>query len=294
MINIPEEMQTIRMDLAGIPFDLEETLDCGQVFRWQEVSDRWFEGVVDGRVVRLRQDGDCLRLRGMDPHRAREYFDLDLDLEAVYDRLSTDPLMADAVRRFRGLRIVRQPAWECLASFICATNTNIPRIRGCIEEICERFGEPARGGERYAFPDPTALASRGEVPLRSCRLGYRAAYLAGTARAVARDPEWEERIRALPTDDARRELQRLPGVGPKVADCVLLFAFGRLEVFPVDVWIHRLISRQYGVGGERLTPAGYGEIRRFARETFGSYAGYAQEYLYALARDQVPISQLSR
>jgi len=294
MINIPEEMETIRVDRESVPFDLGQTLECGQVFRWQETGDRWWEGVVGGRTIRVRQDGDCLRIQGAGADWAREYFDLDLDLEAVYERISGDPLVAEAVRRCRGLRIIRQPAWECLASFICATNTHIPRIRGCIKEICERFGEPASGGERCAFPTPEALAAPGEGPIRSCRLGYRAAYLAGTARAVAGDPGWEKRIRALPTDDARRELQRFPGVGPKVADCVLLFAFGRLEVFPVDVWIHRLVSGQYGVGGARLTPAGYREIRRFAGERFGEYAGYAQEYLYALARDQVPMSQLSR
>ncbi|MHC1626879.1 MAG: DNA-3-methyladenine glycosylase family protein [Methanoculleaceae archaeon] len=285
---------TCDLDLGNTILDLNRTFKSGQLFRWQKTADGWWEGVVEDRIVRVHQEGGMLSIEGADRDWAWRYFDLGLRLEDVYSAISCDPLVAAAVEWCRGLRIIRQPPWECLASFICATNTNIPRIRRCIELLCERFGEPVCDGKRYTFPEAEVLAEADDDKLQSCRLGYRARYLRETARTVADNPDWAERIAALPTTDARRELMRYPGVGPKVADCVLLFGSGRLEVFPVDVWIHRVVSRRFGVGGERLTPAAYEDIRRFAEGVFGRYAGYAQEYLYSYIRDQVPTFQLSR
>ncbi len=265
------------------PFDLSRTLGCGQVFRWETV-DGWWQGVVGDRAVRIRQDGPVLTFEGADGAFVADYFRLALDLDAVLASVDRDPAIGAAIRRCRGLRIVRQPPWECLVSYICATNTNIPAVRRRVSLLAERYGEEIEGafGTAYTFPAAEMLAEAGCEELRDCRLGYRAGAVREAARWAAENPDWAERIAALPCEDARQELMRLRGVGPKAADCVLLFAFGRYESFPVDVWIRRIMAQAYlpELGGGACTPAEYDRIRRFARAYFGRYAGYAGEYLY--------------
>ncbi|WP_245618584.1 hypothetical protein [Methanogenium cariaci] len=157
-----------------------------------------------------------------------------------------------------------------------------------IENLCHAAGRPIKAPDntiRYAFPTPEALATLSLEEIRGCSLGYRAPYIHKTTAAIAADPPgWAERIRKLPFEEARRALQAYPGIGPKVADCVLLFGFQKYESFPVDVWIRMIMHRLYGIGNpeKSLTPAEYERIRRFAQEHFGPYAGYAQEYLFAV------------
>ena len=265
------------------PFDLDRTLACGQAFRWEK-ADGWWQGVVDGRAVRIRQDADRLTFLGADAAFVRDYFRLDQDLPAVLSSIDRDPAIGAAIRECRGLRLVRQQPWECLVSYICATNTNIPAVKRRVALMAERYGRPADGaaGTAYAFPEPEALAAASPANLWDCRLGYRTEYVHEAAAVVAEHPDWAERIAALPFEDARQALMRFKGVGPKAADCVLLFAFGFFEAFPVDVWIRRIVAETYlpDIAGKSCTPADYERIRRFARDYFGGYAGYAQEYLY--------------
>ncbi|MCU0628523.1 MAG: 8-oxoguanine DNA glycosylase [Methanoregulaceae archaeon] len=259
-------------------FSLDLTLGCGQVFRWEKTG-AWWTGVVEKEVIRIRQKGRSLIFEGTSRERIHDYFGLDTDLGFILDSIDRDPVIHGVITECNGLRLVNQPPWECLASYICATYANIPGIRKKISLLSETFGEPIPAGPGpvfYSFPSADDLAESAPCDLSRCSLGYRAPYLCSTAREIASDPGWEERINALDYDAARRDLMQFKGVGPKVADCVLLFAFRKYEAFPVDVWIARIMQRHYGAAENR----GYEQISRSGREYFGPYAGYAQEYLY--------------
>jgi N-glycosylase/DNA lyase len=265
------------------PFDLDRTLSCGQAFRWEK-ADGWWQGVADGRAVRIRQERDRLTFEGADDGFVRDYFRLDQDLPEILSAIDRDPAIGAAIRDCRGLRLVRQSPWECLVSYICATNTNIPAVKRRVALMAERYGEPIDGpfSTAYTFPDPETLAGVTSADLRDCKLGYRADYAREAAVFVSDNPDWAKRVAALPFEEARQALMRFKGVGPKAADCVLLFAFGFFEAFPVDVWIRRIVGETYlpDLTGKNCTPAEYERIRRFSRDYFGEYAGYAQEYLY--------------
>ncbi len=267
------------------PFDLERTLSCGQAFRWERCAG-WWQGIVGDRAIRIRQDGNRLTFHGADEACVRDYFRLDQDLPAILTSIDRDPVVHDAIRCCYGLRIVRQQPWECLVSYICATNTNIPAVKRRVSLMAERYGTPIDGpfGIAHTFPAPEALAGVCRADLRDCKLGYRTDAVCEAAAFVARNWNWAETIASLPFEEARTELMRLRGVGPKAADCVLLFAFGFFEAFPVDVWIRRIMAQAYlpDLAGRACTPKEYDRIRRFAREYFGEYAGYAQEYLYCV------------
>jgi len=268
---------------ADQPFNLDKTLSCGQVFRWAETGE-WWSGIVGDRVIRIHQDGDLLTWEGADDSFIRNYFSLDLDLPAVLSGIDRDPVIHQAIEECRGLRIIRQPPWECLVSYIIATFTNIPSIKRRITLLCREFGnEISCGGETgYSFPTQEALASAEECQVRACSLGYRAPFLCHVAQAVETNPGWADTVRNLPYEEARTELMHYRGVGRKVADCVLLFGFGRLEAVPVDVWIERIIRQHYLKPGEK---AGYENIRRYAQGYFGPFAGYAQEYLFCMRNE---------
>jgi len=270
------------------PFSLDQTLMCGQVFRWECTEDKWWYGVVGERVIKCRQDGALLTFEGTDELFIRHYFALDIALDEILLAIDRDPFIHAAIERCRGLRLVRQPAWECLCSYICATNSNIPMIRRRIATIAQQFGTPITFEEKmfHLFPAPAAISSApgGCESLGACKLGYRTPYVFDTACAISDVKRWEETITALPYEDARRELMKLSGIGPKAADCILLFAFQKSEAFPVDVWIRRIMRDNYIrtlSHDSALTGSEYDTIRRFARRHFGEYCGYAQEYLYA-------------
>ena len=183
--------------------------------------------------------------------------------------------------------MVRQPLFECLLSYLCATNTNIPAVRHRVEALASRYGEPvADDGDRRGFPSPQALGNVTEADLRACRLGYRARYAQSTVATVRADAAWEAEILRLTHDEARDRLTALPGIGPKAADCVLLYALDHLDAFPIDVWIRRILARHYRpeLGDGPLSPSLYEAARAFGRDRFGPHAGYAQVYLFG-ARD---------
>jgi N-glycosylase/DNA lyase len=268
------------------PFNLDATLSCGQVFRWDKGEDGWWYGVVGARVIKIRQDKSRLTFAGAPASFIRHYFSLDGNLDAILASADNDPFIHEAILKNRGLRLVRQPPWECTVSYICSTNSNIPTIRRRIASIAEKYGKPVNfeGRTYFTFPPPSSISSGGHEGLTECRLGYRHPYVFGTSCMITDETKWEETIHGLPYEDARKELMKLHGVGPKAADCILLFAFQKYEAFPVDVWIRRIMQQHYlpelGMDSQ-LTGREYDRIRRFARENFGEYCGYAQEYLYA-------------
>jgi N-glycosylase/DNA lyase len=251
-------------------FSLRHTIECGQFFRWLPEDGGYKVRHLD-REFHVRQDGDRLHYSGAPAGFIRRFFSLDHDLPAIARSIDRDRGIHAALDRYWGLRLIRQDPWECTASFITSIASNIPRITRNIHDMAAMFGRDRR------FPAPAEMG--GEEALRLLRLGFRSKYLAEAARLAGAG--LLDEIGGMPTGEARETLMVIPGVGVKVADCILLFAFGRLDAFPVDTWIRKTMIRLYFEG----QPVGDQRIRRFAASHFGRYAGYAQQYLYIHARE---------
>jgi N-glycosylase/DNA lyase len=269
----------------GEPFNLEHTLLSGQTFRWRK-DDDGFVGVVSERLLKIMQDGRRLLYSScggdVEPSEVAHYLGLgDCYAEAVR-AFRVDPILHTALRNLEGMRILRQDPWETLISFIISSNNNIVRIKRCVESLCSTFGEKITGVPGvHAFPIPDALANASLRRLQQlCNLGYRHAYIREAARKIARSPDLLSQIARLPYAEARKELMNLPGVGQKVADCVLLYSMGKYEAFPVDTWVRKAMQRFYFKG----QPVADRAIRAFAADRFGPFAGYAQIYLFHFAR----------
>lgn len=270
--------------MAAPAFDLAATLGSGQVFHWTNHGGVWWGALGDGEMW-IRQDGESVLCPTGKEEMVRHFLALDHDMEAIGKSLSRKgAALRRAVAFAPGLRILRQPKWENLASFITSPLKQIAHIRAISltlrEKYGKRVGEGPDGRGIFSYPTALALARAGEPALRRCALGYRAKGLAATAALVADGRADLEAWSALPTLELRAKLMTLPGVGPKIADCVLLFAYGRLEAFPVDVWVSRAVRDGYFDGGEMSERA----IIAFAGKRFGAYAGYAQQYLFHHAR----------
>ena len=260
-------------------FDLAKTLESGQVFHWFR-NDATFSGLIGEELVELRQNDGRLEIFQGRPETVSRYFALDHPLEEIVATFQQDDVLGPAAEFCHGLRIMRQEPWECLATFITSALKQVPHIRQISLDLRRRYGKEI-SAEFHAYPSPDALASAGETALRESRLGFRAKNLAGAARMIADGQISLELLRKLPTNELRRELCRIPGVGEKVANCVLLFAYERLEAFPIDVWIERVLRDLYFVKKRKVTSE---RLRHFAATHFGPYAGYAQQYLFHHAR----------
>ncbi len=279
-------METTRT-FAVRDYNLGATLTCGQAFRWQRHDAGW-HGVVGTCCVRLRSQPLAITAETADPMASWDwlthYLQLDLDLSDVLRAFPDDEPMRAAVAACRGLRLLRQDPWECLASFILSSTKQIVQIRQIIARLCERYGEPLAVAPGWppmsTFPSPARLARVTETDLRSCRMGFRAPYLLATARMIASGQFDLDRLQALPLEAARAELMTLPGVGRKVADCVLLFAYGFQSAFPLDVWVMKALRQLY-FPRRRVSPQ---RLHRFAATHFGPFAGYAQQYLFHYMR----------
>lgn len=259
------------------PLDLRLTLiDSAQCFRWIEAGER-YGCVLDGKPVWLYRDEAGLCADGdVGRDALRRYLDLDRDYAAVAAEYGHLPAARRAIELFPGLRVLNQPAWEALICFILSANNNVARIRSLTASLCARYGDE-RGG-LYGFPTPERLAVAGEDALRALKVGYRAPYLIETARRV-RDGFPIDRLCEMPYGDAHALLTELPGVGDKVADCVLLFGCGHASAFPVDVWVDRLMREWFGV-----TCASRAAMAREARAMLGGHAGLIQQFLFHAAR----------
>lgn len=254
------------------PFHLDHTLNSGQVFRWHETTDGW-EGIVNGNYIQISCNSSLSS--NCSEEFVRHYFRLDDDLDYILSSVDRDSHIHRAITALHGLRIIRQDPWECLISFILSSFNNVPRIKLMVEALSREFGEPFDHG--YAFPTPESL-SRASLPqLRRCGLGYRDKYVLETARIIHSEYDLSE-LKSLPYEEARELLMKLPGVGSKVADCVLLFSLDKLESFPCDTNIQKCMTTYYGV---------VKDFNQFGREYFGEYAGYANHYLFHYYRSKV-------
>ncbi len=276
-------MSLLLLDAKGLR--LAQTLDCGQCFRWSETPAGW-EGVVAGRAVRAEEaEGGQLRLTGLagpDPAQEAafwaEYFALDIDYPLLLDRMrAAHRGLAACIGHAPGIRVLRQPFFETLVTFLISQNNNIPRIRGIVDRLCRGLGEPLDEAERYwSFPSAERLAGCSEADLAFLRAGWRAGYILDAARRTAEGRLSEDELRRLPLDAARTRLMETRGVGPKVADCVLLYGLGRWDAYPVDVWIRR--------ADRALFTARVKDPAAYLNRKTGGCAGIAQQYIFAWAR----------
>ena len=300
-------MAEFTINTEGLPFNLRYTLDSGQAFRWTEKGDSWF-GVLGNGVVRVRQEGASLvcssNTSSLDTQALFHYFGLDENLERILASIMKDSRITQAAQTFFGLRVMKQDLWECLLSFAIATNSNIPRIKGMISNVCQRFGEETEfeGARFWLFPRPEVLAESTVSDLAACGLGYRSRFVKAISEEVSAGHLDLEGLRLHDYTRAKELLMEevmgkktLMGIGPKVADCVLLFSCDKSSSFPIDVWMAKVLARDYPrlfdpdlaarllskVNGQAsLSELTYERVASAARSYFGDYAGYAQQYLF--------------
>ncbi|MBI4220488.1 MAG: hypothetical protein HY682_10115 [Chloroflexi bacterium] len=264
--------------------DLEATLDGGQAFRWWQEGDG-YRGVVGRRAYRLSaadagihiETGDGGALGEADLAGLHRYLGLDYDLEGLRGRYGDDRCIGSALGGWPGLRVLRQDRWECLVAFICSSISNIPRIKLNVGSLSTTYGDRVGPGRRdFAFPAPERLAEAGEAALRRLGLGFRARYVARAAEAVVRGELDLEAVYRMPYEDALDALTALDGVGEKVADCVLAFAFDKPQAFPIDRWVKRALQEWYGAPATLSN----GKTAAWARARFGNDGAYIQQYLF--------------
>ena len=258
--------------IEGAKFDPDTTFDCGQCFRWERQEDGAWQGVAHNRILTVRRQGESILLEGTDSEEFEQiwkrYFDLDRDYSCIKELLCGDGVLEAAIGFAPGMRILRQEPWEALCSFIISQNNNIPRIKGIISRLCESFGDEI-APNRYSFPDAQRIAALSPDELAPLRCGFRAGYITDAAQKVASGAVDLDSLSTMPLDEARAMLKTIKGVGPKVADCALLFGCGRLDCFPVDVWIKRALEHFYPNG--------------FPQE-YMQFGGIAQQFLFHYAR----------
>lgn len=267
-------------------FEPRHIFDCGQSFRWYAEEDGSYTGIAYGKVLNVKKDGEDIILSNTDETEFKDiwyhYFDLGRDYGEIKQILSQDPILKRAIEFGEGIRILRQDEWEILISFIISANNRIPMIKKTIRMISERWGKAVEynGKVYYTFPDPCSLSGASLEELEECGTGFRAGYIKRTAELILNGYIDLYNLRDIGYAEAREELIKLPGVGPKVSDCILLFSMGYSEAFPVDVWIKRVMQHFY------LTPdVSLKKIEEYAQDRFRELAGFAQEYLFYYARD---------
>lgn len=259
--------------------DIELCLFCGQAFRWKKNEDGSFHGVVDGKVTDIIKTDDKIIFRNTREEDFlslwADYFDLDTDYVKIVERFYDDENIKAAAEEFYGIRILHQKPWEALCSFIISQNNNIPRIMGIIERLCENFGEKI-GEKDYAFPSYERLKNVSVEDMAVLRAGFRAKYIADAVEKLCSGEISLDKIKEMPIEDARNELMKIKGVGAKVAECTLLYGFGRKEAFPVDVWVKKIMAEMY--------PEGLPECTK-------GVEGIAQQYLFHWRRNSVKFKE---
>jgi N-glycosylase/DNA lyase len=276
-------MRGYQMSFEVEDYDLASTLNSGESFRWNRRGNGW-AAVVHGRWARLEQKPGFIIVRTAVSQTnwvwLRDYLQVEVNIADVIATFPDDAPLRRAVDECHGLRLLRIEPWECLASFILSSTKQIVQIRQIVSLLCERYGErvavPEGEPAAFAFPTAQRLAALTEADLRACKMGFRAPNLLATAREVAAGACDLEQLKTTPVEKARAQLVELPGVGPKIADCVLLYAYGFPTAFPMDVWVIRALRELY-FRGRRVDVK---RLRQFSEKHFGPNSGYAQQYLF--------------
>jgi len=269
-------------EIAATDFDLAHTLDSGQVFHWEKCGDG-YAGTIGSNGAYVERRRKRLLFNGVAAGVITNYFALDHPLREICRSFPDDPAMCAARDFCAGLRIIRQPRWECLATFITSSMKQVTHIRQISRALRTRYGrrQCVLDYEVHSFPTPHRIAKLTDQDLRACALGYRAKNLLATARLVTSGDADLEQWSELSDESLRARLCDLPGVGAKVANCVMLFAYERLRAFPIDVWIERVLKQKYFPRKRKVTAT---QLRAFCETYFGEHGGYAQQYLFHHAR----------
>ena len=274
-------------------FEPKHIFDCGQCFRWNEMADGSYTGTFGRNVLNVKKENKEIRFKGLVDGNIEDicnkYFDLDRDYEKIKKDLSKiDNNMKTSINYGEGIRLLNQDLWETIISFIISANNNIPRIKGRIDRISKTYGEKIvwEGKEYYTFPTPKQLSKATIEDLRKLGLGFRDVRVYETTKIInAKKVDLEKLHKEENTQHVREILLTLPGVGPKVADCILLFStLKRLEVFPIDVWVRRVINELY-IKNENEEKVNKKEIEQLAKQKYGNLAGIAQQYLFYWKRE---------
>ena len=259
--------------ISGInEFELSDTLDCGQAFRFSKIDENNWHGIALNSYIKIGKMNDQIILYNVTlddyEQKWKYYFDFERNYARIINIISENNVLKAAAEKYKGIRILNQDPWEAICSFIISQNNNIPRIKGIIERLCENFGDKIDGG--YSFPTAQKLSNLTPEDLAPLRAGFRARYIIDAAKKISSNELDFDLIKNGDIDNARLELMKITGVGAKVADCALLFGFSRVEALPKDVWIKRAIAEYFN-----------GEFPECAK----NYAGIAQQYLFSYIRD---------
>ena len=275
-------------------FNLKDIFECGQCFRWNKQEDGSYTGIWKENVLNISQEGNKIIFKGICENgdiekEIKEYFDLDRDYEEIKEKLAKiDENMKLSINYGKGIRILNQDLWETIISFIISANNNIPRIKGIIERLSKKYGKEIKWNDEsyYTFPTPQELKNVTVEEYRNIGLGFRDIRLYETTKMINEKAIDLEELKQNPnTQELREKLLALSGVGPKVADCILLFStLKRFEVFPIDVWVRRVMNELY-IKKEDETKVSKKEIEKLAYEKFGNLAGMAQQYLFYWRRE---------
>ena len=268
-------------------FELKDIFECGQCFRWNKNKDGSYTGVINKGVLNVKKKDEKIIFTGILDGNIEEivrfYFDLDRNYEEIKKQLSNiDKYLKTSVEYGKGIRILNQDLWETIISFIISANNNIPRIKGIIERISEKYGTKIewKNEKYYIFPTPEQLERATVEDLRSLGTGFRDIRIYETTQKVLNDEVNLDNIEKKGTIEAREELLTLSGVGPKVADCILLFStLKRFDVFPIDVWVRRVMNELY-IKNKDESKVSKKEIMQIANDKFGNLEGLAQQYLF--------------
>ena len=272
-------------------FKVRDIFECGQCFRWNEEPDGSYTGIFGHNVLNVKEEKDIVITgicNGNIEDICENYFDLDRNYEEIKETLSLiDDNMKESIKYGKGIRILNQDLWEMIISFIISANNNIPRIKGIIERMSAKYGQEIkfRGTSYYTFPTIDELSQASVKDLKDLGLGFRDRYVYETTKKIKEGKINLENLKQEPTNEVRKQLLTLTGVGPKVADCIMLFStLKRFDVFPVDVWVRRVMNDLY-IHNEDETKVNKKQIQEIARDKFGALEGIAQQYLFYWKRE---------
>ncbi|WP_082394835.1 DNA-3-methyladenine glycosylase [Caloranaerobacter sp. TR13] len=268
-------------------FEPEHIFECGQCFRWNKEDDGSYTGVANGKIINVKKEDGIIIFSNTNLNEFNdiwfEYFDLGRDYSKIKRELSKDKILKKAVEYGYGIRILKQDVWEVLISFIISANNRIPMIKRAIENLSQKYGEligEYNGKKYYSFPKADALSRLTIDDIKDCKTGFRAKYIFNAAAIVSNKQMDIYRLKNLTTEEAKKELMLFAGVGPKVADCIMLFSMEKYDAFPIDVWVKRVMEYFYLKKDTKLK-----DIQKYAQNKFGEYAGFAQQYLFYYARE---------
>jgi len=267
--------------------NIRETVNSGQIFLWENYRDTWF--VIDGHDIIMAKQTPFKTMTFS--KKSKNFFREDDNYEKILKNITNDKIVKNAIKHYPGLRVTRQDPFQCCISFIISANSNIPKIRMGLQKLCRKFGTRVmfQKKEFFLFPRPKMLAKATLQDLQECKLGYRSKYVLDTSRTIASGEIDFDELKKADYQEAKELLLKLPGIGDKVADCIMLFSLEKLEAFPLDTWLVKILQKYYSddfcVDKKTISKNKYENMHRSVLEHFGKYAGYSQQFLYKMERD---------